>query len=148
MINIYLHDARGLFAGTMKVDPYGAMPGNSTLDAPPAMTGTQVAVYDNGNWTIYASAEDVPKPPVPVPAPIPVPEEISPRQFRQTLNKFGFRSKVEAAIAASNDQDLKDWYEFTSVFQRHHPEVIAMASALGFTSDQLDQVWIYGASLT
>jgi hypothetical protein len=76
-----------------------------------------------------------------------VPEEISPRQFRQALNHFGFRQQVDGAVAASTDQDLKDWYAYTSAFQRHHPEVLAMAQALGFTDDQLDQVWIYGATL-
>ncbi|ALK96978.1 MULTISPECIES: hypothetical protein [unclassified Massilia] len=76
-----------------------------------------------------------------------IPESISPRQFRQALTHFSFRQQVEAGVAASSDQDLKDWYEFTSDFQRHHPEVLAMATALGFTSDQLDQVWKYGATL-
>lgn len=77
----------------------------------------------------------------------PVPESISPRQFRQSLNHFGFRQQVDNGVAASTDQNLKDWYEFTSDFQRHHPEVLSMAQQLGFTSDQLDQVWIYGAAL-
>jgi hypothetical protein len=85
-------------------------------------------------------------PPAP-PAPPAVPESISPRQFRQSLNHFGYRQRVDSAIAASTDQDLKDWYEFTSDFQRHHPEVLTMASALGFTSAQLDEVWTYGFSL-
>jgi hypothetical protein len=83
-------------------------------------------------------------PAVPV---VEVPEEISPRQFRQALNKFGFRQQVDNAVAASTDQNLKDWYAYTSAFERHHPEVLTMATALGFTADQLDQVWIYGAAL-
>lgn len=77
----------------------------------------------------------------------PVPASISPRQFRQSLTHCGFRTQVEAAIAVSTDQDLKDWYQFASDFQRNHPEVIGMAAALDFTDDQLDQVWIYGATL-
>lgn len=76
-----------------------------------------------------------------------VPESISPRQFRQALTKFGFRAQVDAAVSGSADQDLKDWYEFTSDVQRHHPKVLGVAAAMGFTSDQLDQVWIYGAAL-
>lgn len=76
-----------------------------------------------------------------------VPQSISPRQFRQALTHFGFRSQVDGAVSASTDQDLKDWYQFASDFQRYHPEVLAMAAALGFTSDQLDQVWLYGIAL-
>jgi hypothetical protein len=83
----------------------------------------------------------------PAPPPPTVPESISPRQFRQALTKFGFRQQVDGAVAASSDQNLKDWYEFTSEFQRHHAEVLTMATALGFTVAQLDQVWIYGATL-
>lgn len=83
----------------------------------------------------------------PAPTPPVVPESISPRQFRQSLNHFGFRQQVDNGVAASGDQDLKDWYEYTSDFQRHHPKVLFMAQQLGFTSDQLDQVWSYGAAL-
>lgn len=83
----------------------------------------------------------------PLDAAVAVPESISPRQFRQALNHFGFRQRVDSAVAASNDQDLKDWYEYTSEFQRHHPKVLTMAAALSFNDDQLDQVWIYGGSL-
>lgn len=75
-----------------------------------------------------------------------VPEVISPRQFRQSLTHFGFRSSVETTISGT-DQDTKDWYEFATQFERHHPKVIAMAQVMGFTSDQMDEVWTYGAAL-
>jgi hypothetical protein len=76
-----------------------------------------------------------------------VPVAISPRQFRQSLTHYGFRQQVDSAVSASSDQDLKDWYQFATEFERNHPEVLAMATALGFTSGQLDQVWTYGASI-
>lgn len=83
-------------------------------------------------------------------APLPAPEvpvSISPRQIRQALSKFGFRQQVESAIASSSDQDLKDWWEFASDFQRSHPEVLAMGQQMGFTPEQMDQLWIYGATI-
>lgn len=79
------------------------------------------------------------------PEPLPI-TEISPRQIRMALTQFGLRSQVEAAISAS-DQDLKDWYEFSTYFARNHPQVLAMASALGINDTELDALWELGATL-
>lgn len=81
----------------------------------------------------------------PVTAPA-VPQSITPRQFRQSLTHFGFRSAIESAIAAA-DQDTKDWYQFATSFERASPVVATMAQALGFTSTQVDAVWLYAATL-
>lgn len=74
------------------------------------------------------------------------PKKISPRQIRQALTKFGLRTKVEMAVAAG-DQETKDWYEFSTVFERGNPQVLAMAAALGVDDAQLDELWALGASL-
>ena len=78
--------------------------------------------------------------------PASVPAVISPRQFRQALTFYTFRTNVDNTIAAS-DQDTKDWYQFATQFERNHPKVLSMAQAMGYTSAQLDQVWTYGAGL-
>jgi hypothetical protein len=80
------------------------------------------------------------------PALAPVPESISPRQFRQSLTHFGFRANIEAVVAQA-DQDTKDWYEYATDFQRNHAKTLSMAQAMGYTSQQMDQVWVYGAAL-
>lgn len=123
-------DANGVILNTIIVESLGAFP--NLVDA---SIGGQV-----GDSIVGGILR-------PAPQRLDVPESISPRQFRQALNHFGFRQLVDAAVAGSNDQDLKDWYEFTSDMQRHHLKVLTMAAALGFTGDQLDQVWIYGATL-
>jgi len=85
--------------------------------------------------------------PIPVNTPVEVvPYDISPRQLRQALTYFGFRANVEAAISASN-QDIKDWWEFSTAFERNHPVVNMMLDSLGFSQDQANSVWIYGATL-
>ena len=78
--------------------------------------------------------------------PVVVPQVISPRQFRQALTKYLFRTSVENAVAAS-DQDTKDWYAYATQFERTHPLVLSMATQLGYTATQLDEVWTYGASI-
>lgn len=81
----------------------------------------------------------------PTAPPPPIPD-ISPRQIRQALTRAGLRASVEAAVA-SGDQDLKDWWEFSTAFERLNPQVTAMASALGVSESDLDQLWALGASL-
>jgi len=81
--------------------------------------------------------------PVPQPAPV---APISPRQIRMALSRAGLRDAVEAAVAAG-DQDLKDWWEFSTSYERLNPQVVAMGEALGQTDEQLDQLWALGATL-
>ena len=83
----------------------------------------------------------VPPPPPPV-----VIADVTPRQIRMALTRAGLRAQVEAAVAAG-DQDLKDWYEFSTTFQRAQPLVAQMGTALGQTSAQLDALWQLAATL-
>ena len=71
---------------------------------------------------------------------------LTPRQIRQALTHVGLRTQVESAVAAGS-QDLKDWWEYSSAFERLHPQVIAMGTALGQTEQQLNDLWTLGASL-
>jgi hypothetical protein len=48
---------------------------------------------------------------------------------------------------AAGSQDLRDWWEFSTVIERNHPEVIAMGAALGQTPEQLDALFTTGAAL-
>ena len=75
-----------------------------------------------------------------------VPRSISPRQVRQALTRVGLRAAVEAAVAGG-DQDIKDWWEFATAFERDNQHVIEMAAALGVTERQLDDLWTLGGSL-
>lgn len=65
---------------------------------------------------------------------------VSARQIRMALSQVGLRDDVEAAVAAGS-RDLQDWYEFTRIFERDHPQVVAMAALLGVTDTQLDDLW-------
>ena len=71
---------------------------------------------------------------------------ISPRQIRQALTRAGLRAAVEGAVAGG-DQDLKDWWEFSTAFERLNPQVTAMGAALGQSPEQLDALWALGATL-
>ena len=83
---------------------------------------------------------------MPQPDPRTLIKPISPRQIRQALTRAGLRAAVEAAVAAG-DQDLKDWYEFSTAFERLNPQVMAMGEALSVSHASLDDLWALGASL-
>lgn len=70
----------------------------------------------------------------------------SPRQLRQALTRVGLRTAVEAAVA-SGEQDLKDWWEFATEFERGNEHVIAMAAALEVSDKDLDDLFKLAASL-
>lgn len=78
-----------------------------------------------------------------VPQPV---TQISPRQIRMAMTQLGLRNEVEAAVTAG-DQDMKDWYEFSTYFDRNHPQVLAMAAALNVDDQELDALWALAATL-
>lgn len=75
-----------------------------------------------------------------------VPASVSPRQIRQALTRAALRTAVESAVAAG-DQDIKDWWEFATAFERSNQHVIDMGVALGVSEKQLDDLWILAGSL-
>lgn len=79
------------------------------------------------------------------PKPEPV-TQISPRQLRMALTQLNLRSQVETAVTAG-DQNIKDWYEYSTYFYRNHPQVLAMAAALNVDDATLDSLWALGATL-
>lgn len=98
---------------------------------------------DYAQYLQWLSAGNTPDPADPVIIPIP---SCSPRQIRQALTAVGLRASVEAAVAAG-DQDLKDWWEFSTTIERNHPQVVAMGAALGQTPEALDALFTAGAAL-
>lgn len=77
--------------------------------------------------------------------------EVSPRQIRQAMNRTPhgdgtLRDAVEAAVAASG-RDMQDWWAYSTAFERHNPQVEAMARALGVDDAALDDLWRLAATL-
>lgn len=75
-----------------------------------------------------------------------IPRTVSPRQIRQALTRAGLRTSVEETVA-TGDQDIKDWYEFATAFERDNKYVVAMSVTLGVTEQQLDDLFILAGGL-
>lgn len=81
----------------------------------------------------------------PKPPKLPI-ANISPRQIRMELSRAGLRASVEAVVAGGS-QDLKDWYEFSTTFERKNAQVIAMGAELGVDAAALDALFIRAGAL-
>ena len=72
---------------------------------------------------------------------------LSPWQMRKSLNAAGIREAVELVVKNSTDQEVKDAWEFATEFRRDNPLVDGVATLLGKTSEEVDQLFINGATL-
>ncbi len=73
-------------------------------------------------------------------------QPLSAFQVRKVLTQFNLRSQVETAVSQA-DQATKDAWQYTNDFQRDNPVLTAMATLLGLTDDQLDQMFEIGVTL-
>lgn len=76
----------------------------------------------------------------PAPPP-PAPPKVSRMQAKQALLAADLLDDIEYAIAASNDRALQLYWAETSEFHRDHPKVAEIATSLGWTQAQLDDLF-------
>lgn len=91
-------------------------------------------LYADGSFT---------NPPAP---PAPVPVAVTPRQARLALLGAGLLDTVEAAIAAGPRADQITW-EFAVDVRRDYPMIANLGTALGLTSEQVDDLFRTAATL-
>ena len=77
----------------------------------------------------------------------PVPEVITIRQARLALLAVNLLAAVDEAIATSSDEVLKVEWEYASEVRRDWVNLITMATSLGMTEEQLDDLFIEAAKL-
>jgi hypothetical protein len=81
----------------------------------------------------------------------PVPQEVSRRQAKEALRRAGLLSQVQPAIDAILDADQRtamqiEWDD-SQVFQRNRPSLIAIGTALGLDSAEIDALFVTAAAL-
>lgn len=78
-------------------------------------------------------------------------KDVTPRQMRQALILSGVSMDTIETALNSLSEPLKslaivEW-EYSIAFQRHRPLVETMGAMLGWSSDQLDNLWRFAATL-
>lgn len=71
--------------------------------------------------------------------PAPAPQSVTPLQARRALRQAGLIDQVNAAAVTS--PETKDAWEFASSVERSSVFVSALATALGLTDDQVDDLF-------
>lgn len=79
-------------------------------------------------------------------------QPITKRQLRLTLVRNGISlATVDAAIASMPDgiakQEAQIEWDDASTFNRNHPTLLLIASALGLTEAQVDAMWRYAVTV-
>lgn len=95
-------------------------------------------VLQNGGWEL------------PAPLPAPVPQEITMRQARLALLDIGLLANVQTAINTLPEPDKTkaqiEW-EYSNALQRSNPFVTTLGTALGLSSDDIDNLFITASRL-
>lgn len=76
---------------------------------------------------------------------------VSPRQIRQAMSRVPYgdvtlREAVEVAVTSGN-QDVKDWWLYSTAFEKDNLQVENMAQALGVSAEQIDDLWKLASTL-
>jgi hypothetical protein len=93
--------------------------------------GTPSLVLENNIVTATYPVIDLPPPKITVTA----------WQIRKALNAANLRTQVEAAVAASTDQDLKDGWEYALTFESDNPLILTLCEALNISDEQRLQIF-------
>ena len=74
-----------------------------------------------------------------------VPQTITPLQAKLQLYKLGLLDEVEALV--TGDRTAQLYWEYALVIERDNEILLLMAEQLGFTSEQLDNMFINASKL-
>ncbi|MFW2228458.1 MULTISPECIES: hypothetical protein [Rhizobium] len=76
----------------------------------------------------------------------PIVSSVSARQFRLMLRRSGLLDQVKAWVA-QQDGETQDAFEYSGTFVKDNPMLAAGFAAMGFASQQIDQIFAAAASL-
>jgi hypothetical protein len=139
----YLIDENNVYITSQEIDPMSKLP-RCVFIEPPALSGTEVAQFQGGQWVVLP---EYPQPVKPLPQ---VPSAVTMRQARLALLKVGKLALINQAIAglpSPQKQAAEIEWEYSQEVQRHNGFVSLLAPLLGMSNDDLDALFIMARSL-
>lgn len=136
----YLYDNLKVYIGEQKHTAGSPIPSNSTDKSPPVLNDGEYAVFTDGEWVTTTEL------PQPIPEPIQVPQSITPLQAKLQLLEMELLDEVEAMVAT--DRKISLYWEYALEIRRDHATLLAMATALGLSDSQVDEMFIEASKLS
>lgn len=75
-----------------------------------------------------------------------VPSSITPVQLRLTLSIYGLLQAVEAEVAKLGETERIYW-QYATAIRRDNPILLGMATKMNLNKEQVDEMFIFAASL-
>jgi len=76
-----------------------------------------------------------------------IPSSVTMRQARLALLQAGLLTTVDTAIANGTDEAMKIEWEYTTSIERDWSSLITLTTAIGMTSEQLDDLFLLASTL-
>lgn len=102
-------------------------------------TGEWCNTQSNAEYLAWLAEGNTPNPYVP---PSPVPQQVPMWAVRSVLKTNNLFDQAQTAINASTNENLKLVWEYGNFADRNSPSIAELATALGLTDAQVDQMFI------
>ena len=141
-ILLYLYDERGVYTETREHPVKAPLPPRWTKTPPPNTQEGEYSVWERNQWSIFTEG-----PPFPEPV-IPVPEVVSRFQALAALYLAGLLERVEEVMQDPTTPILARMaWQNALFFERNSQTVAAIASVLGLSDVQVDELFISAAGI-
>lgn len=139
----YVFNKSLIFTGrVLTVTEFDPFPTFSTDISPPPLQAGEWAKWLGDSWEVITELPAVPER---------VPSEVTKRQARQQLITLGILDSVQTAIDAIADATekalIQSFWDDSSTYERNHPQMLALSSAIGLDSDALDAAFVAAGKL-
>lgn len=139
-MNIYELDEQRVWTGNKRaIELYEGRPLNwvRSEESPPVLTGEQVAQWSGAGWVVLDSYPDIPAPATQVPQAVPALEALL------ALDAAGLSADYEAwANDPARTFAERAFINKAQNWRRDDPTLQNAATALGLSSEQVDQLFI------
>jgi hypothetical protein len=142
MTTIYHIRSDGVNDAVLEWTGGDGIPSGYTRTPPPSHDATQHAVWTGTHWAVMEGQ----LPPLSDPPRL-IPQVISMRQCRLVLLQAGLLSQVQSLIDSTEDQAAKIEWEYANEVYRQAPLVQIITQELSLTPEQVDDLFISGATL-
>lgn len=138
-VTLYKIDKYRIWDGTETVQDSKLPINGMIVDAPPSLTGDQVAKRVGLEWVVLDEYPTIPE------YVQPLPRIVTMRQGRIALSREGILTNVETALNAIEDAQEKEEalieWNYSQEFNRDHALVKTLATGLSLTEEDLDRLF-------